>query len=65
HVLSTPPAFVLSQDQTLRESLSKLGASAGFWLFRVRDVPPDMTSADSTTLRPVDPKIHCRWHKTR
>jgi hypothetical protein len=31
----------------------------------VRDVPPDMTSADSITLRPVDPKIHCRWHKTR
>jgi hypothetical protein len=28
HVLSTPPAFVLSQDQTLREELHKRPAEA-------------------------------------
>src|SRR5512133_2359467 len=29
HVLGTPPAFVLSQDQTLRESLACQPAEAG------------------------------------
>src|SRR4029079_16154958 len=28
HVLSTPPAFVLSQDQTLREQLAKSASTA-------------------------------------
>jgi hypothetical protein len=30
HVLSTPPAFVLSQDQTLRECLYDYAQQAGF-----------------------------------
>src|SRR5438094_10165315 len=29
HVLSTPPAFVLSQDQTLREELLRSGSPRG------------------------------------
>jgi hypothetical protein len=34
HVLGAPPAFVLSQDQTLREDLSQSGPKA--WLLTVQ-----------------------------
>ena len=34
HVLSAPPAFVLSQDQTLREDLSQSGPKP--WLLTVQ-----------------------------
>src|SRR3954465_12829198 len=34
HVLSTPPAFVLSQDQTLRESLACHPPEAGSTIFQ-------------------------------
>ena len=34
HVLGAPPAFVLSQDQTLREDLLQSGAKA--WLLTVQ-----------------------------
>ena len=36
HVLSTPPAFVLSQDQTLRERPAKPGSDAGTAVGRTR-----------------------------
>jgi hypothetical protein len=29
HVLSTPPAFILSQDQTLRKKITLMGVSYG------------------------------------
>ena len=37
HVLGTPPAFVLSQDQTLREDISEpfVAQSIAYWHFQV------------------------------
>ena len=40
HVLSAPPAFVLSQDQTLREDGSPAEADESFHLELVLKVPP-------------------------
>ena len=40
HVLSAPPAFVLSQDQTLREDSSPAEADESFHLELVLKVPP-------------------------
>ena len=55
HVLSAPPAFVLSQDQTLREDWSgPLGIAAGkanpfhFELVLKGHVPKDMTGSFCT-----------------
>ena len=39
HVLSAPPAFVLSQDQTLREDCSPAEADESFHLELVLKVP--------------------------
>src|SRR5688572_21025195 len=50
HVLSTPPAFVLSQDQTLRESLA--------WYQRRRPKPPTIPLSDQEELSSRDASAH-------
>ena len=44
HVLGTPPAFVLSQDQTLREELHKELSGIPLVISAPRTVPRDLTS---------------------
>ena len=44
HVLGTPPAFVLSQDQTLREELHKELSGIPLAVSTPRTVPRDLTS---------------------
>ena len=48
HVLSTPPAFVLSQDQTLRECL---------WIFR----QAGLSTQKVTVLRRFQSLVHTSW----
>ena len=50
HVLGTPPAFVLSQDQTLREELHKELSGILLDLLRPRTLP--RTSAEQTWVSP-------------
>jgi hypothetical protein len=56
HVLSAPPAFVLSQDQTLRRDRS--GVHEGrrcwsFWSGRVEEAPPTLPFPDLPPKGPV------------
>ena len=49
HVLSTPPAFVLSQDQTLREDLAKPQAPLPKELTRPRNLAKEVDLAPPTS----------------
>jgi hypothetical protein len=58
HVLSTPPAFVLSQDQTLRERLACHPARAS--------APAPLSSQESCRVRTAPaPRVHLRAPRTR
>ena len=46
HVLGTPPAFILSQDQTLHKSSSEQAQFNRFWKFKLIDlIQNDVDSA--------------------
>jgi hypothetical protein len=55
HVLSTPPAFVLSQDQTLRREMRSPGPEARGFIscFGVRPAVAGTAQADLPSIPPV------------
>ena len=73
HVLSTPPAFVLSQDQTLVFNPStcdlwvRAAPSLSFAFALVRFPPPSLSASVPSALRPVSQvkthfRINCRFY---